>query len=138
MDINELIVSDAALGVIDNGAWVSDLPGYEGCRLFVCGMQSEKAQKFIQGRQAQVRAENNGDPLTHEQHLKISREVLGEVILSNWDGFTDKGEPVAFDKKKAAAWLATRNGDKLAGIVFYAANKIDSAAESFVEKASKN
>ena len=138
MEINELIVSDEALNVIDNGAWVGDLPGYEGCRIFVRGMQSEKAQKFVQARQAQLRSENDGEPLTQEQHLKISREVLGEVIITDWDGFTDKGKPAKFDKKQVAAWLASRNGEKLAGIVFYGANKIDRDAESFVESVTKN
>lgn len=137
MDINELIVSDAALNVIDNGAWVGNLPGYEGCRIFVRGMQSEKAQKFIQARQAQLRSENDGEPLTPEQHVQVAREVLGE-IFTDWDGFTDKGKPAKFDQKKIAALLKTRNGEKLAGLVYYGANKIDSNAESFVESATKN
>lgn len=138
MDINEIITSDAALDVIDNGAWVGDLPGFDGIRLKVCGMQSQEVRKALESKQAKLRSKNSGKPLTTEQHAEATRQVLGEVVLKDWDGFTQNGEPVPFDRAQAKKWVTTRNGEKLANLAFFAAQRIDNEASSFVEAVEKN
>lgn len=138
MDISQLVHSDEALNVIDNGAWVGDIPGLDGVRLKVRGTQSEAVQKAISEKQAKLRAANKGEPLTTEQHDKITKSVFAEVVLIDWDGFTNKGEPLPYDQKLAKEWLTKRNGKKFFNVVAYCAQKIDGDAESFVGAVEKN
>lgn len=137
MDINQIVFTDEALAVIDNGTWV-DIPGMDGVALKVCGMQSVDARKAIEAEQAKARAKNGGEPLSAEQHAEITKKVLGEVVLKDWKGFTDKGQPLPYDKQLAKGWLTKRNGEKLANMVLFAAQKVDSEAQSFVDAATKN
>lgn len=138
MDINQIVFSDEALQIIDHGTWVGDLPGLEGVRLKVCGMQSLDVRKALEAKQSKVRAKNGGAALTADQHAEITKEVLAEVVLKDWDGFTNNGEPLPYDKQLAKHWITKRNGEKLANVVLYASQKIDTDAQAFVEVVTKN
>lgn len=138
MEISKLVLSDAVIDAIDNGAWVDEIPSFDGIKLKVRGMNSEPVRKAMEAKQAEQRKKNKGEPLTPEQHKKITQEVLGEVVIQDWAGFTESEVPIAFDKKLAAKWISSRNGEKLASIVLWAAAQVDENAEKFVEKASKN
>lgn len=138
MDINELIVSDAALNVIDNGAWVEGLFDDKSVALFVIGQNSEEVQKFIQAEQAAARVANGGKPLTTEDLTKIRIKTLGRVIIKDHRGFTSSGKPLKFDREQVAGWVESRNGAEFAGMIALASNRIDTDADSFVESVTKN
>jgi hypothetical protein len=138
MDINSIILSDAALNVIDNGTWVRNIDGAPGLGLNVCGLGSPEVQKSINAKQAAMRAKNGGKPLAAEQLAKSVNETLAEVVLKDWEGIEDKGQPVAYTKALAKKWLTTRNGERFAAIVLRAAQMIDADANAFVEEVGKN
>ncbi len=138
MDIKNLVLSDAALEVIDSGVWVGDFDEAEGLELKVCGMQSQDVRKAMTAAQARARGANKGKPLNVEQLNVCTREVLADVVLKDWRGLTSEGKPVAYDKANSTEWLTSRNGERLAGMVLIAANRVDAEANEFVEIAAKN
>lgn len=139
MDINQLVHSDAALDVIDNGTWVDEsVHNFPGLRIKVRGLQSEAVVQCIAKKQVAVRALNKGEKPSPEQAKQIHKEALAEEALLDWDGLTNNGEPVPYSKEQAIAWLTKRNGDKLANVVHFCAMKVDEDAESFVKAAEKN
>lgn len=138
MEIGKLVLSTAALNVVDNGAWVGDLHEDKSFQLFVIGQGSEEAQKFIQAEQVAMRAKNEGAPLTAEDVKKLNLKLLGQVIIKDHRGLTSGGQPLKFDREQVAAWVASREGSDLANRIALASNRIDSDAESFVEAATKN
>lgn len=138
MEIKNFVLSDAALDVIDNGVWVSGIEGAEGVELKVCGMQSIDVRKAMTATQARARAANGGKPLNAEQLNDCTREVLGRVVLKDWKGLTNDGQPIPYEQAKAVQWCSTRNGERFAGLVLIAANRVDAEANEFVEQAAKN
>lgn len=138
MDLGELVLSNEELAVIDDGAWVSDIEGAVGLRLKVRGLRSEAARKAIEKEKTQLRVGNKGKPLSDRQLADAMNKVMAEHILLDWQGLTDKGKPVAYDKALARQWLSSRNGERFSGIVLQASTQVDSDPASFVEIASKN
>lgn len=137
MDINELILSDAAVEGIETGAWVGDIPDLPGVRLKVLGSSAKAHVKANQAKLEAARKKSRKD-LSAEQAADCIREVLAEVTLVDWDGITDGGKSVKFDRELAKKWLTSRNGKKLADAVFWAAQKLDQDANSYVESVTKN
>lgn len=138
MDINDIILSDKALDLVDNGTWIGDLDELPGVELYVTGLQSDSAQKLMRSKQAAQRAKNRNKPLTDDQQTAIVREVLGEVVLNDWRGFTSNGKPLEFDRETVRKWLMLRNGEKLATAVLVAAQRVDQQAAELAKELSKN
>lgn len=136
MDINNLVLSDAALSVIDDGAWVGDFKNAPGVRLKVRGFRSKEARKLMEQKQAAARSKT--EQLTEQQLAEIMQEVLAESVLLDWDGITDNGKPVSYDRDLATKWLTSRNGEAFAGLVLDAAQRIDRQASDYVDSVSKN
>lgn len=137
MDINDILVSDEALSVIDNGAWVSpdDAPGLE---LKVTGLQSKEAQALMQSKQAVQRGKNRGKPLTTDQLAKITKEVLYESVLQDWRGLKADGMDLPYSRDLAKQWINSRNGERFTGMVLECAQKVDAEASDFFEEVVKN
>lgn len=138
MDIQELILSDAALSVIEDGAWVGDFPEAPGVRVKVIGLTSKVARKAVESKQAALRKKGRGEPLTTEQLAQTMREVLGEFVLQGWEGLTQGEAVVRFDRALAKQWMTSRNGEKFANMVLRASQRVDEQSHEFVEKATKN
>lgn len=138
MDINELVLTDEALALVDNGTWVGDLVGAPGVELQVCGFQSKEARDLLDKKQAQMRLKNRNKPLSAEQLARCTREVLAEVVLKDWRGLKSGGKDLPYSKELATKWLTSRNGEKLAVLVLQAAQTLDDSANDFVEGVSKN
>lgn len=138
MDINNLILTDEALNVIDNGAWFDDFEEAPGLRLKVRGLQSDASRDLLNQKQAQARAKNRNKPLTDKQLAHCTREVLHEVVLLDWDGLKDGDKPIKYSQELAKKWIMSRNGERFAGLVIHAAQQIDAQAGDFVEEVTKN
>lgn len=137
MDINDIILNDAALEVIDNGEWmeVDEAPGLE---LLVTGMQADSARKAIKALQAKVRAQSRGKALTEEQYSNITKEVLIEHVLKGWRGLKNNGEDLPYSKDLARKFIMSRGGERFTMMVLNAAQRLDDNANAYVEEAAKN
>lgn len=138
MDINELVLTDEALALVDNGTWVGDLDGAPGVEFLVCGFQSKEARNLLEKKQAQARAKNRNKPLSIDQLTRCTREVLAEAVLKGWRGLKSGGKDLPYTKDAATKWLTSRNGEKLASLVLQAAQTLDDQANDFVVDVTKN
>lgn len=138
MDINKLILSDAAVDALESGAWVGDLPGAPGVEVKVIGTTSKAYRKAIGAKIEALRKKSKGAPLEQEQVTACVREVFAEFALVDWRGLTKDGEPFPFDRDTARQWLTSRNGETFADIVANAAQRLDADANSYVETVTKN
>lgn len=138
MDFNDLILSDAALNVIDGGTWMGDFDEAPGVKLLVTGMQADAAQKLMASKQAALRAKHKGKVLTTEQNTRVVQEVLAEVVLKDWQGLTQNGQPLPYSKELALQWLTSRNGEKFTGLVLNAAARVDAQAADLAKELEKN
>lgn len=138
MDIKDLLTSDEALAVIDQGTWVDVSDEAPGVELLVVGLRSEQARKELRSRQTVVRKKNRGRELSDTQHSDIMKEVLVDVVLKDWRGLKSDGEPIKYSKDLAKQWIMSRGGERFTEIVIAAAQRLDAEAESFVEEVSKN
>lgn len=139
MELNNLVLSDKAVDIIENGTWVGDLPGAGDLELFVCGFEgNDAAQKAYTTALSDARLKNKGAPLTDAQVRDCMTKVLADVCLKDWRNLTSNGEPVPYDKEQARKWITSRNGRDFANLVFVAAKRVDTQANELAEALSKN
>lgn len=140
MEISNVILSDDALKVVQDGAWVGGLHGAdEGVRLKVRGMQSDAARSALIAAYAKIRAET-GKPATQEQRAQVTGEVLATVCLQDWEGFTSNYKPFPFDAELAKEWITSqdRKNERFVNMVLEAVTRVDNQASEFVEEVAKN
>lgn len=78
------------------------------------------------------------ETVTPEQLADVTRSALAEVVILDWDGLTNNGEPFLFDREYARNAITSKNGARFADIVLSASMKLDSKVNDYVESASKN
>lgn len=138
MDISNLVFSDDAVNIIDNGAWVGNFEGLDGVEFFVRGTQSDAVQAAIVTAQADARMRLGGKDLTVMQYLECRKRAIAEAGLLDWRGLTSNGEEVKYSKDLAIKWLTTKAGRQLGEYVGMACMKVDEDAESLAKAAEKN
>lgn len=138
MDINNFVLSDEAQGLIDNGAWVRDITGAPGVGFFVLGWGSDAVQKELELQLKAAREGNKGKPLEPEDQAACTRLALANAALKDWEGLTDNGKPLKYNKTLAVKFLTQKNGDRFAGMVLAASQRLSSRVNDFVEEAVKN
>lgn len=137
MDISNFLKTDEQLRVIDEGTWVDDIEDAPGVSLKVTGWQSKKSQRLLESKKAALRKKGRGKALTSEQNMKCVQEVLAEVVLQDWEGFTDGGKDLQYNKELATKWLTSRTGEDFANLVLNAAMTVDANSSEFVEAVEK-
>lgn len=138
MDINDLILSDSALDVIDNGTWIGDLEGAPGVELLVTGMKSKPARDAMNKAMEVARLKKRNRPLTEKDLEPITKEILYEIILKDWRGLKANGQELKYSKEQAKKWITSRNGEKFTALVLEAAQRVDSEANDLIEEVKKN
>lgn len=138
MEIGNLVLADEVVSIIDDGAWIGDIEGAENVELLVCSMESPAARKAMTTALADARMKNKGEPLTQDQHMECTRRVLADVVLKDWRGITQNGQAVPFDREQAKKWILSRNGERLAGLVLIATQKLDLLVAALADKVEKN
>lgn len=138
MDIKDLVLTDEALNIIDQGEWMPAGEEAPGVEFLVTGMQAESAQKMIKEKQAALRLKNRGKPLTEEQYADITKEVLIEHVLKDWRGLKSNGEDLPYSKELARKFITSRGGQTFTMMVIGAAKALDDNANDFVESVTKN
>lgn len=136
MDISKLILTDAALDIVDNGIWVGDLSGAPGVELMVTGMDRCDAVSKEIRRGVELEIARGSD---REEAAEITvRRLLSSHILKDWRGLTDGGKPLPYSRELADKFLSTRKGDALAALVIEAARRVDREANEMAAEIEKN
>lgn len=124
MDIQSVKRNSAAAA---EGRWMDDIPSMPGLRLRVRGLTSLAAVNCRRKKERQVEKKDRerGGGFKPEIEQRISREVLHEAVLLEWDGMTDGGTPLPYDFDIAGQFLLNPDFDAFAGAVTWAAAAVD-------------
>lgn len=109
------------------GQWVSDIPGMGDVRLKVRGFYSPTVIAIRSRKERAVpRDDRERDgSLKPSVAMRIMGETMHEAVLLDWDGFTNEGEPLAFDRALAKDWLTDPDFSAFADAVAWAAQVVD-------------
>lgn len=134
MKISELEVDPK---LIEEGKWVSNIPELTGVRLKVRGANNKDwrrlAQRLINAVPRKLRVNGILDP---DEADRISATILLMTGLLDWEGIEDDaGQPIPYDKKKAAQYLA---GDRFRAGVQFACEQVAQGIEDDVEEIAGN
>lgn len=131
MDIKSFKRSSQAAA---EGRWIGDIPNLPDFRVKVRGLSCFAATSL---RRAKERAVSRNDrergQIKLDVEQRISREVLHEAILLDWDGLTHEGEPIPYSREQAAALLLDPDYDIFAGAVTWAAGIADTEDKDVTE-----
>lgn len=122
------------------GRWVDGIPHAPGLRLRVRGLSSPKAVACRRKKERQVEKKDRerGGGFKPEVEQRITREVLHEAILLEWDGLKDGGQPVPYAEEMARQLLLNPDYDEFAGAVTWAASIVDVDNEEVAEEQKGN
>lgn len=137
MDIQNLKRDTAAA---TEGQWVEDIPEMGDLRLKVRGENSPKVAA-LRARKLRAVAKDkrgrDGMPVFSEM-MRVTAEVLHEVILLDWDGLTNGGKPVKFDADLAREWLTNPDFQDFADAVAWASRVVANGDAERVEDIAGN
>lgn len=122
------------------GRWIDGIPHAPGLRLRVRGLSSPKAVACRRKKERGVEKKDRerGGGFKPETERRITREVLHEAILLEWDGLKDRGEPIPYTEEVAAKLLLDPDFDEFAGAVTWAASIVDVDTEEVAEEQKGN
>lgn len=134
MKISELEVDQK---IVEEGTWVSNIPELSGVRLKVRGANNRDwrrmAMRLINAVPRKQRANGILDP---DEADRISATILLQTGLLDWEGIeADDGQPIPYDKKKAATYLA---GERFRRGVQYACEQVAEGIEEQIEEIAGN
>lgn len=137
MEISEL-KRDAAR--IDGGQWVGEIQDMGDLRLKVRG---EGYLPFLSMLQRKIRAMTRSEKMPDgspkpEPLLKATGEAAHAHLLIDWDGLTDEGKPLPYDREIALKWLTDPVYVHFSNAVAWAARQVERGAAEVKEVAGKN
>jgi len=137
MDIQSLKVDS---GKVAEGTWVTGLPGAGDLRLRVRGWNSPKAVALRSRleREAPKSDRIRGGGMKPTASTRIGSQVLAEVVLLDWDGMTNGGEPMPYDADLARQWLMDPDFRQFADLVYTAATWVDQGQAEAEEEIAGN
>ncbi|KKB09407.1 hypothetical protein [Devosia chinhatensis] len=137
MDISALKRDSAS---ITAGQWVGDIPGMGDVRLRVRGLSSPivvQTRSRLERKVPRDQRERDGS-LKADVALDVFGQVLHEVVLLDWDGLTDGGKAVPYDKALAHQWLTDPDFAFFGDAVVWAAQIVDKGRAEDAEATGGN
>lgn len=133
MDIGKLKIDKSR---VEGGDWVDDLPNAEGLRLRVRGIGSSRYRDAVNRRSRGVpRSSRNRDgTLSSELSDKITGEAAAEALLLDWQGLTEDGVEIPYDRDRALKLLTEPDYSVFRDLVLFAASIV---AEDDVDAEAK-
>lgn len=108
------------------GRWIGDIPNLPDLKLKVRGLSCFAATSLRRAKERAVsRSDRERGTIVLKVEQRISREVLHEAILLDWEGLTDQGKEIPYTREQAAALLLDEDYDIFAGAVTWAAGVVD-------------
>lgn len=122
------------------GQWVDDIPGLGDARLRVRGLKSPAVIEAITRKERAVprsKRERDGS-IRSEDGVRILKDVLADIVLIDWQGFTDNGVAVPYDADTAKAWITNPDLEDFAEAVVWAAKVVDLGHDAARDESIKN
>lgn len=123
---------------IQAGQWVSDIPDMGDLKVRVRGFTSPVVMEVRSRKERNVpRDERERDgSLSVAAAIRVTREVLAEVVLLDINGLTDEGKEVSVEQ--AREYLVDPYYEPLADAVAWAARAVDRGMAESKETAAGN
>lgn len=139
-------LDDVKIDVVkqEEGAWVGDIPEFEGVRLKVRGINNHDyrklERKLISTMPRSRRSSTMVDP---DEQDRITNQCLFQTCLLDWDGITDTNgsgieEPVPYSKDMARKLIFEPEYRRFRDAVHYAASIVVERSEADREDITKN
>lgn len=125
---------------IDEGQWVSDIPDMGDLRLKVRGLSSVKfrnARAKLERAVVKKDRERDGS-LKPSVAMRVMGEAMAETGLIDWDGLTEGGNPVKYNKTLAREWLTNPAFESFLDACVWAARVVDAGEEDVEKEVSEN
>ena len=121
------------------GRWIGDIPNMPDVRLKVRGLSCFAATSLRRAKERAVPREGRErGVLKLEVEQRISREVLHEAILMDWEGLADNGSEFPYDFDSAGLLIKNPDYDIFAGAVAWAAGVVDTEDKEVEDDQSGN
>ena len=122
--------------LVEEGAWVSDIPELEGVRLKCRGSDNKDWRRMaarLVNAVPRAKRTPNLDPVESD---RINAVLIRECGLLDWEGFEDNdGNPIPYSKKKAEEYLNIR---KFRDGALFACVQVSDGLADQVEELAKN
>lgn len=137
MEIKDLKKNSAAISA---GEWVSNIPDMGDLRLKVRGLSSPVVSTLRARKERSVpRNERNRDgSLRQSTARRISSEILAEAVLMDWEGITENGKAVPYNKELATKWLTDLDFQDFADAVAWSSMLVDRGVSDETEELAGN
>lgn len=136
MDVSSLKKNSKAIRA---GQWIKDIPQMGDLRLRVRGLNSpEVIECRAQKERAIPLADRRRDgTIKTEDGMRIMSQVLFEAVLLDWDGLTQDGKPLPYNKDLAEVWLTDPDYMAFADAVAWSAQMVDRGMGEIEELATE-
>lgn len=137
MDISKIKKDPAA---INAGQWVGEIPDMGDLRLKVRGMSSTtfRDERAKLERAVPKEDRNRDGSLSAAAGLRVVGQAMANVGLLDWDGLTDGGNPVAYNKALATEWLTNPEFEHFLDATVWAARVVDAGEADKVKEVAGN
>lgn len=125
MELQEFFRDEKA---VEAGEWVGELTGVgDNVRFRVRGMTSKDYMNAYSRAQRRAPAKDReaDRTLKLEAVQRIMADLLPEYILMDWEGITNEGKPLPYDKEKVKGWLRQPGALPLLNAIVEAAGRVD-------------
>lgn len=125
---------------IEAGAWVDEIPEFDGVRLRVRGFGCKEQKKLSRSLNDQIpRSRKIKGKMSDEDQEAILNQCLHQVILLDWDGLkNDDDSPMLYDKELAKLFCTDPAYRIIRDAVIYAADFVANDKAEAVECAVGN
>jgi hypothetical protein len=124
----------------EGGKWVGDIPGFGDVRLKVRGLGSKHYTEAVArlSRAAPPEDRLADRSLKPEATFRIMGQAMHEAILLDWDGLSDGGKALPFDKALALVWLTDPEFRPFLDAVTWAATVVENGRADAGKELEKN
>lgn len=123
----------------EEGAWVSNIPGWGDLRLKVKGVGNRQWANMEQTLINAVPRKQRINGLDPVERDRINGILLRDASLIDWDNMEDDdGKPQPYDKALASTYLTDPVYEEFRGAVLWAATVVAEQGEAEIEDDAKN
>jgi hypothetical protein len=124
----------------EGGEWVGDIPGFGDARLKVRGIGSKLYTEVVArlSRAAPAEDRMRDRSLKPEATMRIMGQAMHEAVLLDWDGFSDGGKALPYDKALAELWLTEPEFRPFLDAVVWAAGVVENGRAEEAKELEKN
>lgn len=136
----DILATKRDAAAVESGQWVENIPQMGDLRLKVRGFSSPTviAARTERERNVDASGRNRDGTVKSDVGMQITREVLIDVVLMDWDNLSSNGKKLKYSVDQAAEYLTNPDFTPFADAVAWAASFVDRGRALHNGKVEKN